>query len=207
MFGHVLVGMEQNPALWIYRDLLLWFLFYIGGIFLTGRTAAQEIFKKRYYILIRYGNYRKWWGYLFFKIVRIMFFYVLVVWAVCNLGMLFIPEELKLSNRIKILSFLTLVLSWTTMAIIQTVIMMWSENMKAPFVFILLCTIATLWGGERLSGLGKFIPLNGGMLIRSNIYQEQGYPIIVMFLAELMILGLLYRYSILLRQWFKGGQI
>jgi len=74
MFGHVLSGMEQNPALWIYRNLLLWLLFYTGGMLLTGRIAAQEIFQKKYYILIRYGNYEKWWQYLFIKIIREMFF-------------------------------------------------------------------------------------------------------------------------------------
>jgi len=105
MFGHVLSGMEQNPALWIYRNLLLWLLFYMGGMLLTGRIAAQEIFQKKYYILIRYGNYEKWWQYLFIKIIREMFFYVLAVWIICNLGMLFIPEEFTLSNKIKILSF------------------------------------------------------------------------------------------------------
>ena len=63
-----------------------------------------------------------------------MFFYVLAVWIICNLGMLFIPEEFTLSNKIKILSFFLLVLSWTMLAVIQMVIMLWMENMKVPFV-------------------------------------------------------------------------
>lgn len=207
MFGHVLSGMEQNPALWIYRNLLLWLLFYTGGMLLTGRIAAQEIFQKKYYILIRYGNYEKWWQYLFIKIIREMFFYVLAVWIICNLGMLFISEEFTLSNKIKILSFFLLVLSWTMLAVIQMVIMLWMENMKVPFVFMLLCTIAALCGSEQLDRLGKFIPFNWGMILRSNIYQEQGYSIVFVFFSEIVTLVFLYRYFIRFRQRLKGEQL
>lgn len=208
MFSHILVGMELRTSLWTSRNLLLWLSVYTGSLLLTGRVAEQELFKKKYYTLIRYGDYRKWWKYLFARIVRVTFFYVLAVWAICNTGLLVWREETVLSYKVRILSLFVLMLSWTMIAVLQMVIMFWAENSKIPFIIIVVVTIAALWGAERVEGFGgKLIFINWGMIIRSSLYQKQGFDIALALASETGILAIMYQCTVPLKQRFAGGKI
>lgn len=207
MLSHILMGMELRTSLWISRDLLLWLSVYMGGLLISGKIAEQELFKKKYTLLIRYGDYRKWWKYLFNRIVRSTFFYTLAVWATCNLGLLVKPEEIVLSKKEKILSFFVLVLSWTVIAVLQVVAMLWTGNSKVSFIGIVVVTIVALWGSERVGKFAWLIPVNWGMVIRSSPYQEQGFELPWAVVVEIGILIILYQCAIPLKQRLTGGQI
>lgn len=207
MFSHILVGMEQNTSSWMYRDLLWWILIYTGGLLLTGRIADDEIFKKKYCILIRYGNYMKWWRYLFFKIVWRMLIYVFITWGVCNLKLILQTEQFILPNNVKILSLFVLGASWITVAVFQTVMMLLLRNSKISFAFVMINMMISLWGSKQLGELSKWFPLNWEMIIRSDIYQIHGFSITCVLIIEIIILCLMYRFPIYLKPYITGGRI